>query len=168
MILAIIVLLVAWFLRDSEAPLGEQSQAKVTRIADGDTLEVVLAGKNDKQRVRMLAIDAPELKMSGGQASKKALTELLKACKNMVEIQEAYKDQYGRIVGKILCNGKDLNLEQVRAGHAWVYERHIKDAFPGDESKYLKAQKQAKEDRLGLWEEKSPQAPWEWRKANPR
>lgn len=138
------------------------------RVADGDTLEVLIPGNTDKQRVRMLAIDAPELKMSGGQESKRALANLITDCKKEISIKEAYEDQYKRIVGKVLCGDKDLNLEQIKQGNAWVYTSHIKDAFPGDDTKYKNAQKYAKDHKLGLWKEKNPQAPWQWRKENPR
>ena len=172
LVLAIIVLLVAWFFQGTDPSQNSRSStgkmevnAKVVRISDGDTFEVIFDGKKEKKRIRMLAIDAPELKMKGGAESKKSLTDLIKKC---VFVQQAYEDQYKRVVGKVLCDGQDLNLEQIKNGHAWLYERHRKDAFAGDGTKYAEAQKYAKEHNLGLWKEKNPKAPWEWRKENPR
>lgn len=33
-------------------------------------------------------------------------------------------DRYGRTVGTVLVNGRDVNLEQVRAGLAWHYKQY--------------------------------------------
>jgi hypothetical protein len=37
------------------------------------------------------------------------------------------KDQYGRTVARVTCNGVDANAEQVNRGMAWVYRRYAKD-----------------------------------------
>jgi micrococcal nuclease len=50
-----------------------------------------------------------------------------------------------------------VNLEMVRAGMAWRYDKYSKDA------ELLAAQEAAKEGRLGLWRDREPVAPWDWR-----
>jgi endonuclease YncB( thermonuclease family) len=32
-------------------------------------------------------------------------------------------DRYGRILGKVLLDGDDMNLEQIRPGLAWRYKK---------------------------------------------
>ena len=41
--------------------------------------------------------------------------------------QNDKEDRYGRIVGKVLINGVDANLEQVKRGLAWWYKNTRKN-----------------------------------------
>ena len=71
---------------------------------------------------------------------------------------------YGRIVGKVVVDGIDANLEQLRDGLAWVYVRHLLDVLPGDRDRYVGAERLARKEGLGLWQERNPSPPWEWRR----
>ncbi len=44
---------------------------------------------------------------------------------------------------------------------AWVYDRYVTDRS------LYQLQDEAKAAKRGLWEDDSPVAPWEWRKAKP-
>lgn len=60
-------------------------------------------------------------------------------------------------MARVACAGVDANAEQVRAGMAWVYVKHLKDKqLPAVEA-------EARTARRGLWVDESPVAPWEWR-----
>ena len=81
---------------------------------------------------------------------------------------EFYKrDRYGRTVGKILIDGKDANLEQVKAGMAWWYRQYRKEQSQTDQRSYEEAEQQARTLRIGLWNEANPTSPWEWRHGAP-
>ncbi len=41
-------------------------------------------------------------------------------------------DRYGRGVGKVLIDGVDANLEQVRRGLAWHYQAYQREQSPSD------------------------------------
>jgi len=62
-------------------------------------------------------------------------------------------------------DGQDVNLEQLRDGSAWVYTQCLRELTKDDRSRYLEAEKQARSDALGLWQDRQPQPPWEWRRA---
>lgn len=134
---------------------------KVVKVADGDTVTVAANGRT--YRVRFLGIDAPEHDQAGGQASKMALLTL--AMGKSVTVKWMTTDRYGRIVGKVLVSGKDANLAQIRAGHAWFYRNYAKSMFPEDREPYAAAEREAREKRLGLWRDANPTPPWEWRRA---
>ncbi len=72
------------------------------------------------------------------------------------------KDRYGRYVGKVLVDGKDANLEQIRAGMAWHFKRYEIEQPPEDRRAYAEAEKRARAQRVGLWQEEAL-APWVWR-----
>ena len=75
-------------------------------------------------------------------------------------IWEKTTDKYGRTVGDvILPDGTNLNHEFVRAGFAWWYRQYAS----GDRT--LEAlEAEARKAKRGLWADKSPIQPWEWRR----
>ena len=74
-------------------------------------------------------------------------------------------DRYGRTLGKIMLDGCDLNLEQVRRGMAWHYQAYERQQGPGDRHTYAISEKAARAAGRGLWAQPSPVAPWEFRRA---
>jgi len=134
---------------------------KAVRIIDGDT--IVLLDQNNKQhKIRLQGIDAPERNQVFGKKSKTFLSNSI-AGKN-VDIEFIKKDQYGRIIGKIIFNTIDVNLELVRAGLAWHYKKYQREQNPEDRSSYSHAEIFARENSLGLWSDPHAIAPWDWRK----
>ncbi len=77
-------------------------------------------------------------------------------------------DQYGRLVGKILLDGKDINLEQVKAGMAWHYKEYQREQTPEDRELYARAEDEAHAARLGLWQDNDPTEPSAFRKEEKR
>ncbi|MDD5058532.1 MAG: thermonuclease family protein [Sideroxydans sp.] len=136
---------------------AETFSAKVIMVMDGDTM-LVLRG-NQKIKVRMANIDAPEKDQAFGQQSRDSLQEMIG--KKQVQIDSRAADQYGRIVGTISLDGRNINREQVRRGMAWEYSN-----FHSDKA-YVGLQKEARQLQRGLWSQAGPQAPWVWRKEHP-
>ena len=73
------------------------------------------------------------------------------------------KDRYGRVIGKVLLDGADMNLRQVQAGYAWWYEYYKLDQSETDQQAYSAAEQQARGSRVGLWSESAPINPYDWR-----
>jgi endonuclease YncB( thermonuclease family) len=130
---------------------------RVVGVADGDTLTVLDSSKG-LNKIRLHQIDAPEKKQDFGQRSKQSLSEL--AYGKQVRVETFDTDKYGRTVGKVWVNGKDANLEQVKRGMAWVYEKYA------TEPAYFSAERDARMNRMGLWNQPNPQPPWEYRHPN--
>lgn len=139
-------------------------KAVVIRVVDGDTLFVAPKdAKNFEQiqiDVRLYGIDAPELKQPGGQESKVALEQLVSP-NSPVEIVSGENDRYDRAVGLVIIDGIFLNFEQIRCGHAWVYEKYCRARFC---NKMKQAEKEARHAKQGLWAEENSVPPWKWRK----
>ncbi len=81
-----------------------------------------------------------------------------------VRVEYQKRDRYGRIVGKVLVNGVDVCLEQVKAGFAWHYKKYQREQSPEDQRLYADAENKARNERLGLWRENNPNPPWEHRR----
>ena len=127
---------------------------RVVKVSDGDSLTVLVERKQIK--VRLDAIDAPELKQPFGKHAQRSLAELCAA--RTARVVEKGLDRYGRTVGWIVCDGVDANAEQVRRGMAWVFERYAPRNSP-----LYGLQGEARGSRRGLWADPHPTAPWEWR-----
>ena len=130
--------------------------ALVVAISDGDTLTVRPDG-GEQLKVRIAEIDAPESRQPFGAASKRSLSDL--CFKVRAEIRPQKTDRYGRTVARVTCRGEDASAHQVRTGMAWVFERYATDRS------LFRLQDDAKAAGRGLWSDRKPVPPWEWRKA---
>ena len=129
---------------------------KVVNIADGDTIAVLDADKV-QHKIRLHGIDAPEKGQAFGTKAKEALADAVHEKKVRVVWKE--KDRYGRIVGDVHLGDRNINVEQVRNGYAWWYRTYA------PKSKILEAaEADARKEGLGLWHDKNPEPPWEYRK----
>lgn len=137
----------------------------VVAVTDGDTIKVLDAGKVEHV-VRLSSIDAPEKKMPFGQRSKQHLSNLVYG--KWVEVEGEKNDRYGRLVGKVLVNGTDANLVQVQAGMAWHYKQYEREQAASDRRAYAEAEIKAATAKKGLWADRHPVAPWDWRKERRR
>jgi len=139
---------------------AETLNGYVVAISDGDTL-TLLDSKNQQYKIRLAGIDAPEKAQAFGERSKQHLAGLVFNKKVTVEWDKL--DRYGRTVGKVLANGRDANLEQIKAGMAWWYEKYRKEQSSADQQTYQVEEQHARSQRIGLWREANPVAPWDWR-----
>ena len=73
-------------------------------------------------------------------------------------------DRYRRSICVVRIDGKDVGFEQIRQGMAWWYRQYAKDQWPQERIVYERAEVHASEQRIGLWREKQPTPPWEWRR----
>ena len=134
--------------------LNQEIQGKVIRVLDGDTIEVL----QDKKpiRVRLANIEAPEKKQAFGRWSTNQLKALLAG--QSVTVSYTQTDRYGRIIGRVFTmNGTEASRFMVQSGAAWVYERYnVDESLPA-------LQREAQEQKRGLWADPKPVPPWEWR-----
>lgn len=104
-------------------------QGRVVAVTDGDTV-TVLDADNTQFKIRLMGIDAPEKKQAFGSKSKESLSSLV--FNKQVTIEYSKHDRYGRTIGKIIVDGVDANLEQVKVGMAWHGTASIALLIPRD------------------------------------
>src|SRR5262249_46081468 len=73
-------------------------------------------------------------------------------------VEWSKRDRYKRIIGRVYFGDRDISLEMVKDGFAWHYKRYSKEAALAD------AEKDARKAGKGLWADKDPVAPWDWRR----
>jgi len=136
-------------------------QGKVVSVADGDTITVLDAEKN-QHKIRLQGIDAPEKAQAFGAKSKQALYEMVHG--KTVQVSFEKSDKYGRILGKVLLDGQDICHQQIKAGLAWHYKKYQNQQPLVDRDDYSASETAAKNEKLGLWSDPRPVAPWDFRK----
>lgn len=133
----------------------------VVAVADGDTI-TVLDSKKGQHKVRLAGIDAPEKRQPFGTRSREHLAALV--FRREVDVEFTKTDRYGRIVGKVLVGNVDAGLRQLEEGMAWHYSAYAREQSLSDREEYGAAEGEAKNAGRGLWAERIPQPPWEFRR----
>ncbi len=127
----------------------------VVDVLDGDSLLVKSGGKI--YEVRLHGVDCPEWGQPFGQ---KAKARMSKFVGRMVKIVVHDVDRHGRLVAWVyLEDGRSLNLELIRQGLAWWYQRYAPNCRA-----CRQAQREAQRARRGLWAGENPLPPWQWRR----
>lgn len=132
---------------------------KVTRVIDGDTIDVLLS--SGLIRVRLHGVDAPERDQPGGAAATSWLAEQLPD--RQVLLEPISQDQYDRMVAVVHLQDRNINRELVQTGHAWAYRQYMRRSDAG----LCSLEQQARIRRSGLWAAAAV-APWEYRATNGR
>ncbi|NDK19296.1 thermonuclease family protein [Candidatus Gracilibacteria bacterium] len=127
----------------------------VTKVVDGDTIEVMINGKNEK--LRLLGVDTPEtvdprksVECFGKESSNKANEVLLnKKVKLVSDETQGDKDKYGRLLRYVYReDGVFYNKWIIENGYAHEYTYNKPYKF---QTEFKQAEKTARENQLGLW-----------------
>lgn len=111
--------------------------------------------------LRLGCIDSPETDQPGGQAPTDRLRQLLPR-DQQIQLIPIDVDRYGRTVAVVFANGRSVNLQMVKEGHAVVYPQYL-SGCPNSRDELLAAENEARSARLGIWVQANPVMPWEWR-----
>jgi endonuclease YncB( thermonuclease family) len=128
---------------------------RVVGVIDGDSIRVLHNHK--AEQVRLQGIDCPERGQPYSTAAKHFTSE--QAFGKTVTVQETGHDRYGRTLADvILPDGRNLNHELLKAGLAWWFRKYSRNINLGD------LEDEARLARRGLWVDRDPEPPWEWRR----
>lgn len=129
---------------------AEDETFKVTRIIDGDTIEVLIG--DTKEKVRLIGIDTPELQTDCfAQEAKEQTQKLILNQFVLLEPDQSQgdKDKYNRLLRYVFLKDKTNIIEElIKNGYGkeytydkpYIYQKLFKDA-----------QESAKQDKKGLW-----------------
>lgn len=132
-------------------------RGNVVKIADGDTFTLLVNGK-EQIKIRIDGIDAPEKGQAFGNRAKEYLSKMIWGEPIIVQVLKT--DRYGRSIGKVSTPTiLDVGLEMIKAGYAWQYRDYNND------KSYTAAENQARKNMKGLWLDKKPIRPQDFRKS---
>jgi endonuclease YncB( thermonuclease family) len=132
---------------------------ELVSVGDGDTIRV--RGRDGQPvTVRLACIDAPETAQGPpGAEAVATLRRLVEA--GPLELRSQTTDRYGRTVAEVIAGGRNVNLEMVRTGAAFVFYEYLRDC---DQAAYIAAEQQAQRFRQGVWRwDGGTERPWDFR-----
>ena len=127
----------------------------VVGISDGDTFTLLTKDKI-KYKIRLAHIDCPEKNQAFGTFAKRTLSDLI-YLKN-VQVNYSSLDRNGRILGEAYLEKEFINLILVEKGVAWHFKKYSND------KRFSNAEIRARKNKIGLWKDKNPISPWDFRK----
>ena len=149
----------------SAKPSNEDFQAfiGIAKVSDGDSIKI------GEKKVRLMGIDAPELKQTcfdanyNEYACGKAAKDFLVNLANEKEVKCYYEkfDKYNRYLAQCFVENIMINQAILRAGMAVTY------TFSAPDEEMLKIEDEAKSKKIGIWQG-AFQLPKDYRKAHPR
>lgn len=134
---------------------AQKGLVKVTKVVDGDTIHVMLDGKD--QTIRIIGIDTPETVdprkpvQCMGQAASDRAKELLSNKFVFLESDptQGDKDKYGRLLRYVYINGTDdYGLGAIEEGYAHEYTYAVPYKY---KTEYKRAEIAAQNAKVGLW-----------------
>lgn len=118
--------------------ITESFWAKVEKVHDGDTITLKTDFRDFNFPLRFLDVDAPELN-AGGHDTKIWLENNILGHEVYIIIDKNNRvDKYGRLLGKVLCNGLVMNEVMLSLGLVWPFARRREGIIP-DKELYLKS-----------------------------
>ena len=118
--------------RSPHKQIFESFQAKVTKVKDGDTIDVSWHGRNFEFPVRFSNIAAPEMSEKGGEESRSWLEKQILGKVVTIEVNPDNRvGKWGRLLGKVNSAGVDLGEMSVLQGKsvAWSDRKKGKITF---------------------------------------
>lgn len=113
----------------------------VVGVVDADTYKVLINGRI--QTVRLMNVDAPELKQHFGRVAADCVS--VRILRRVVQLEVHGSDLYGRLLAKVSINGMSLDSLLLARGWAWFYTPYSKELS-------LSLYEAAAKDRgRGLW-----------------
>jgi endonuclease YncB( thermonuclease family) len=156
-LLILAVSTLGFFISSFSAVLALDFTGPVVSVLDGDTREVL--HNTHTERIRLSGIDCPEKGQPYGHRAKQATSAVVFG--KEVTLQTHGLDKYRRTLGDVLLpDGTNINHTLVKDGWCWWYRKYA----PGD-TMLEGLEREAREERKGLWADPVPVPPWEWRKA---
>lgn len=138
------------------SPLSEQGlRATVTKVVDGDTVDVRIAGNDEV--IRLIGVDTPEtvkpnspVECFGPEASARTKALLPPGTEVLLLGDEERRDVYGRLLAYVFRadDGTFVNLTLVQEGMGDVLVIAPNDAFAGA---FRAAAAAARSARVGQW-----------------
>ena len=125
-----------------------QEAYSVSRVIDGDTIELEGGVMVSLARIRLLGIDTPERGKPLFREAGEKLEELIAGRAVLLERDKDNTDKYGRALRYILVDNKNLNVEMIRLGYARAF-MHKGLIY---ENEILSAEEEARENKRGVWE----------------
>lgn len=151
----IFIILVSCTSKNNKEILPLNFEGKVVGIKDGDTFKIMYLG--EEKAIRLEHIDCPEKNQPFGKKAKQFASDLCFGRTARV-ISKGKMDRYKRLIAEVYVDNICVNKELVKSGLAWHFKKY------SDSQEYAEIEINARRNQIGIWSDKQPIAPWDWRK----
>ena len=118
------------YMESPHKQITESFRGKVEKVTDGDTVRVSVNFRNFDFPVRLSDINTPELS-EGGEESKEWLRNKIEGLEVQVVVDHNNRvGKYGRLIGRLISNGTDINIELIQLGLATTFKDRNKGMLP--------------------------------------
>ena len=99
-------------------------EGKVVDVHDGDTIKVKWEEREKPVNIRFIDTASPELNEEGGLEAQRWLANQILGEYVQVLIEPKLRvGKWGRIIGRIIHMGQDINRMSMEAGHAVAFQK---------------------------------------------
>lgn len=135
----------------------------VTEIDDGDTITIICLKRPLK--VHLMGIDAPAKEQAYADVSRQHLSDLI--LNKLVVVEYSGLGDNALIVGKVFLKEMDVGAQMIRDGVAW-YDRTFDTMLSESQRQtYAACELAARTEHRGIWQDRNPLPPWEFKEARP-
>ncbi|MGC4093022.1 MAG: thermonuclease family protein [Polyangiaceae bacterium] len=124
------------------------ASAEVSRVIDGDTIELV-----GGERVRYLLVDTPEISGAEpacyGLEAQRENRKLVEGRRVGLRYSAPCRDRYSRLLAYVSVDDIDVNVWLISGGYACLL--HIPPAGDERAPEFQRLQQEARDDQRGLW-----------------
>ncbi len=135
-------------------------QGRVVEVHDGRMVTVENTGRLIK--VALKGTDAPEMDQPYGDIARQHLASLV--LNRQVIIEYTGLGPEAVLIGRVLCDDRDIGLQMIRDGAAWFDRNYETNLGAMESGLYAESEQAARGERRGLWRDAKPTPPWEWRR----
>lgn len=142
---------------------------RVLSVSDGDTLTAT--DGNLVFRVRIASMDAPEKGQPYAKVATQRLKDLLAAHDIRIQPIGRGTDRYGRVLGQVFVEDRDIALTMIQDGLATYYRPTCRE-YPLDAKKYnyhpepyVRAEQSARTLQKYVWSSAAPILPCQYRRS---
>lgn len=139
----------------------ELVRARLVRVHDGDTITVRDASKRNF-KIRLIGVDAPELKQKFGEKARRELKRILRCDAENIVVKTFGLDRYNRILAQVFINQTDIELELLQNGFVWFYDSS--ELPKSDWKLYRAAFEKARETKADLFANEKAVNPKDFRR----
>lgn len=134
---------------------------KVIEVHDGDL--VTISSLNRPVKIRLMAIDAPDVNQPYAEIARTHLSDLILNKLVLVEYSGLVESRY--ILGRMMLDNLDIGAQMLRDGVAWYDSSGASRLTVSERETYTATENLARQERRGLWQDDAPVSPWAFRES---
>ena len=133
---------------DVQRKLPAKITVRVTSVLDGESFAAIDSLGNELQ-VKLAGVDAPASGDYFADQARESLADMIGD--KPVQIDALKEDERGRVLARVAVEGKNVNLEQLKGGYAWIAGNATEFLTSAELEGFRQTEVAARSNKIGLW-----------------